>query len=966
MKRCLLSGDGGTARPCRSKVAGLWTACPILLAIIWMAAAVQAADDEPAPLAQARLLLLRGKYAEAEEEYAALLKMEPVAAAVGLARCQEAVGNLAAAGETLHKAAAGAEEPAAAILPAELARLAFDRGDYGPAAEQAAAALDLDNDCLLAQWIQAELHRVSGQLKEAAAGYKAIVDFYEQHDLQDADAIRVCGWAAAQHARWNRRKDDFGVLVNDLYPLTLTIEKDYWPAYYESALLFIEKYNQAEAARALKKALELNPQAAEVYAARAQMALQNYDLDDAQQAVERALELNPKLTAAHRLRADALAANFKLTEAIAALEEARKLNPVSEETLGRLAACYVTLEGQQADGPETRFGQLRDEVLSRNAAAGEFFYTLADQLAERRKFSSAENFYREAIERLPHMVGPHAGLGMLYMRLGQEVEAEKLLNEAYEIDPFNMRVTNMLKVLEVLSGYAVIETEHFVIKFDRGQDEVLARFSARYLEDEVYPALTKQFGFEPDGKSLFEIFNKAKNTGGHGWFSARMVGLPYVGTVGACAGKMVAMTSPNSMDQKFNWARVLKHEFVHVLNLQQTKFNTPHWFTEALAVLNEPFPRPQIWNELLVARVPKGPLFNLDNINLGFIRPQSSLDWQMAYCQAELYAEHMLARYGDDALAKMLAAYADNLETPAALKRCFDVDQETFEKEYLEHLGRVVRDLQVGEKPAEQTFAELEKAHKADPHDPDIAAWLAYAYVERKSYPKARELARAALAEKPKHQLASCVLARIHLVVGDTDEALALLEDCLDREAPDEHVVQLLASLKTKAKQFEAAAELYSLMAGREPQSARWAKALAKVYLTAGNDEKLPPILEKLALMDADDATVRKKLLQMALKNKDLDAASKWANQALQIDVQDADVHRQFGEALLGRQEHARAIEEFENAIRFQPKDRAARLGLAQALAAFGRKEDAKAAIEALLKLAPDYPGAKALRESLD
>ena len=55
----------------------------------------------------------------------------------------------------------------------------------------------------------------------------------------------------------------------------------------------------------------------------------------------------------------------------------------------------------------------------------------------------------------------------------------------------------------------------------------------------------KKFGFQPEGKSLFEIFSRAKNTDGHGWFSARMVGLPYIGTVGACAGRMVAMQSPN-------------------------------------------------------------------------------------------------------------------------------------------------------------------------------------------------------------------------------------------------------------------------------------------------------------------------------------------------------------------------------------------------------------------------------------
>ena len=121
----------------------------------------------------------------------------------------------------------------------------------------------------------------------------------------------------------------------------------------------------------------------------------------------------------------------------------------------------------------------------------------------------------------------------MHMRLGDEAEAEKLLDESFEIDPFNVRVSNTLKVLDVLDGYATLETEHFIIKFDRGKDELLARYAAEYLEEEVYPALCKQFGFEPEGKSLFEIFNQAKNTGGHGWFSARMVGLPYIGTVGA-------------------------------------------------------------------------------------------------------------------------------------------------------------------------------------------------------------------------------------------------------------------------------------------------------------------------------------------------------------------------------------------------------------------------------------------------
>ena len=62
--------------------------------------------------------------------------------------------------------------------------------------------------------------------------------------------------------------------------------------------------------------------------------------------------------------------------------------------------------------------------------------------------------------------------------------------------------------------------------------------------------------------------------------------------------------------RQVNWARVLTHELVHVVTLQQTQFNIPHWFTEGLAVGCENHPRPAEWNKLLAARVPKIRLSN--------------------------------------------------------------------------------------------------------------------------------------------------------------------------------------------------------------------------------------------------------------------------------------------------------------------------------------------------------------------
>lgn len=911
-------------------------------------------------------LWLRGKYAEAEEAFRLLEASAPAEAALGLARCHASRGMYGKASELLEAAAAA--NPQVAALHAELAELAMTRGDYERAQRALDAALKVESENLHARWLQAELARLRGQLEDADRGYAWLVAYYNAHDVTAAADLRHIGLGAAQYARWHRLSDQFSFLVNELYRDALANEPAYWLAHYEAGLIYLEKYNQPEAEREFKAALAINPNAAEVYAALSQLALQNYRLEDAQRLAAQALELNPNLLAAHWCRADAHLANFQTHEALEVLQQALLLNPQSEGTLGRLAAAYAVLDGMvedQAAEAQTRYGRLIEQAIQRNPHAGEFFFALAAALDTTRRFPAAARYYEEAVNRMPQLVAPRSALGLMYLRLGEEARARQLLEQSFQDDPFNVRVKNSLEVLDVLDGYAVLETEHFVLKFDRAQDSLLAHCAARYLEEEVYPQLTRQFGFEPEGKTLFEFFSRNRNTSGHGWFSARMVGLPYVGTVGACAGRMVALASPNDMPKKYNWARVLKHEFVHVLNLQQSRFNIPHWFTEALAVESEGYPRPQVWNELLAERVPRGELFNLDTINLGFIRPASSLDWQMAYCQAQLYAQYMVSAFGEDALARMLAAYRDNLDTRAALQRCFGVSQEEFERGYLEYVKQITAGLTLRPRPAAMSLPQLVRAQREHPDDPDLSARLALAHLGRKAYPQARSLAEQVLAAHPAHPLASYVLARIRLLVGEQEQALALLEAAFDPKDPDERVLGLLAKLRLDAQQFEEAARLYALAAARDPHNAQWLKSLASVYLKTKDDQRLADVLAKLALADADDLLVRKKLAQMAVDAGRWEDARRWAQEVLYIDVQDPQAHAQLAQALgeLGR--HDRAAEEYEFAVQLAPDQLAWRLAWAEACHRAGHDERAREILADLQRRQPDFPGANDLLEKL-
>ncbi|HEY2882942.1 MAG TPA: tetratricopeptide repeat protein, partial [Pirellulales bacterium] len=719
------------------------------------------AVDESSSAGQsaARRLLLTGKYAEAEESYELVKSQYPIEAALGIARCHLARGENDQATATLN--AIIKIDPTAAAPHAELASIALERGQFDMGRKEAESAVKLDQNNLAAHWALAELDRLTGRLKAANDGYKWLVDYHNRTEkIDDPGTLRFIGLAAAQFARWNRLSEQFKFLVNDFYPDLIEQNKDYWPAHLDAGMLYLEKFNQSEAAAEFHKAAAINPNAAEVHAALAALAIQTYDLAEAQREITRAIEINPHLLWAHQLQADVQLANFDPAKAIETLKAALKLNPISDETLGRMAAAIIGQDGLKAEPTEAdltgeksspRLRKLIGEVNQRNAHAGSFYEAAGDGLELLRRYPAAATFYRMANEKLPQLVGPLGKLGMIEMRLANESAAEKVLKVSFEIDPFNVRVSNTLKVLEVLTGYATLETEHFVIKFDRGQDEILAKYVSRFLENDVFPSLCRTLGYTPQGKTLFEIFSRAKNTDGHGWFSARMVGLPYVGTVGACAGRMVALQSPNDTKNKFNWARVVQHEFVHVVNLQQTNFNIPHWFTEALAVHNEGYPRPPAWDDLLAQRFKADQLFDLETINTGFIRPKSSTEWTLAYCQALLYAEYMLSRFGDDALAKMLAAYADNLPTRDALSRAFSVSQEEFEHGYQEYLKKLVAGLP--KKPAEEPtdLAELEAAHRKQPADQNLAARLALVYLRQDSAFQARSLAEEVLKQDPKN-----------------------------------------------------------------------------------------------------------------------------------------------------------------------------------------------------------------------
>src|SRR5207302_1989663 len=204
----------------------------------------------------------------------------------------------------------------------------------------------------------------------------------------------------------------------------------------------------------------------------------------------------------------------------------------------------------------------------------------------------------------------------------------------------------------------------------------------------------------------------------------------------------------------FNWVRVLRHELVHVFNLDQTKFQVPHWFTEGLAVTHEGSAPPLDWTPMLAEKLQADELLNLDNILLGFIRPRSPTQWHQAYAQSQLYVEYLTKTYGDKAVGQMLTAFGDGLDTAQALEKVVGVKKDAFEKGYRVFLTDRVKDVPVRTTPKSMPTKALKEAFAKAPDNPDVAARLAERLHQLGRRTGAAELADQVIRAKRDHPLA--------------------------------------------------------------------------------------------------------------------------------------------------------------------------------------------------------------------
>jgi tetratricopeptide (TPR) repeat protein len=763
--------------------------------------------------------------------------------------------------------ARGASDPAAAVV---LALLDAARGKYreAQAALEPIAAREPAGEAALEL---ALIYRTVGRSGDAQP---LLLSVYRQ-GATSSDAAALLRAGRAAHAL-NRPRE-----ANNFFRDAGRAGADSAAVETAWGRLFLEKYNGPEALKSFQAAMESDPQWAPAYAGLARV-MEDEDPPKAAEAAEKAIAIDPQLADAHLLLAGLHLDSDRDAEARAELDTILAFNPSQLEAHAMLAAmAYV-----KDDKPT--FDREVAKTLEINPAYGEVYRLAGQHAASHYRFDEAATLAEKAVALDPTNSRAAGDLGMHLMRTGDEPGARRALERAFRADPYDKVTFNLLTVLDKIDQFVTVTEGNIILKTHRDESAVLREY-AMPLAQEALKALSARYGLMPTEPILIEIFPQ------HDDFAVRNLGLPgMIGALGACFGRVVTMDSPTARQPgTFSWQATLWHELAHVITLQMSKQRIPRWLTEGISVYEEMVQRPE-WGrdmEVTFARaMDKGKVLKLKDLNAGFTRPDTI---SLAYYEASLLVEHIVALKGQEGLRALVRSYADGIDTDAALKRSLDSSlgelQGTFDKALEDKFGAMRRALHDADKPVDAASLDALKA---------------------------------AAAAKPDNYIAQLALGQALAEAGDAagyaplQRAAALVPSAVGEESPH----ALMAALAEKLNDRPRAIKEYEALINADHTNVEAARKMWTHAQATGDERAMTVAVTRVVSLDPFDATAHTGWGRLALKKRDAPAAIREFRAALQTGAADkAAAHCDLGESYLLAGRKAEAKKEALAALEIAP-----------------------------------------------
>ena len=430
-------------------------------------------------------------------------------------------------------------------------------------------------------------------------------------------------------------------VLDRFYGAVIAGDPDFVDAYLASAELALDKQDYGLAVETLRKA---PPKAAEDPRSHylKALAFSEDDRPQAEKSLAEALKINPRHADSLLFKADGLIDAEKYADAEKLLGQVLEVNP-TEPRAWAYRAVLAHLSGDREKEAETR-----RTALAPWAGNPEVDSLIGRKLAQKYRFAEGAAFQRDALKLDPDYLPAKIQLSQALLRLGEETEGWKLVDEIFAKDGYNVVAFNLIEVRDRLSKFRTLEGDGFLVRMDpREADLYGPRVLALLKRAKV--TLGEKYGVALPSPVVVEIFPRKKE------FAVRTFGLPGAdGLLGVCFGRVITANSPASQgEQPSNWEAVLWHELCHTVTLTKTHNKMPRWLSEGISVYEEGQKDPS-WRSSLNPRfreMTRGDdLTPLSRLSGAFLAPESAAHLQFAYHESALTVEFLVQTAGLPAL----------------------------------------------------------------------------------------------------------------------------------------------------------------------------------------------------------------------------------------------------------------------------------------------------------------------------
>ncbi|MBN2372423.1 tetratricopeptide repeat protein [bacterium] len=323
-------------------------------------------------------------------------------------------------------------------------------GQYDRAIEEFQKIINDDPDNMAAYFHLGWAYEEKGDIGQAEVFFKKVIEIDPGH----SDVYNHLGLIQYLRGEWDQALTAFKTSL-DLF--------EYAEVYYNISLVYQKKGMNGDAVKAIKKAIELDPDYAEAWNQLGNLYMESGDIQGAAEQFEKAIDLDPEHVTAHNNLGLIYSRMGQTEDAIKEFHEAARLDPNSAEAHNNLGSLYLgkglyeqarsELEKALEIRPDYKkaminsgmlYLRLNDllkaeglfkKVIEMDSSFTEAYVQLGYLYMTRKEFDKALSSFQEMMRSHPDDPKSHYYLGKAYQALGQTNKAIESWRRAIELEP---------------------------------------------------------------------------------------------------------------------------------------------------------------------------------------------------------------------------------------------------------------------------------------------------------------------------------------------------------------------------------------------------------------------------------------------------------------------------------------------------------------------------------------------------